>query len=667
MKKTLFLLSVLCFATAGAYAHDVFVPQSIITVQQGDKAYGNTRLTENNYLSSTTESSETVADVFSQKQQFTTNYDKRSAIVKDGQGELEIAGDAGESKETLAMETPLLVREGTLVFRNVAVSNTPKTDGTNMSVSGVNAKLVLDNADYMTGAKATSSSSVIIGATDGDGALVLQNKSSLYSKHNIYLGSNSTLPLPAGADPKWDIFPHRGGSYATIDTEGGENTFYRYETEAAGFKNGVPTSSSGTLKSSATVDVSGGSKMTANYSLYVENATLNIDGEGSQVITGQGNSDNNDFIGNGYGTKSVINITNGGYMETYNQFFMVSASSALQGSDSEINISGAGSQLRINGYACFGLYARDADSTAAVSIDDHAKLYAATLYLGSAYDAGCTDSVTLTRGGMLEAPTLYMFADSSIAADDSSVLCVGKSYIEKGATLTNMGVITGGGVYADAQVNVGYGAMLINQGEMNVTTVVEQGGTLKGCGSMGSATVQGTLVVGNSPGAPVFEDLLLGSTSETVFSIAGVAPATAELSGWENAVYSQITITDGTLTLNEGARFVIEFGGALLYDVGGHQDFTIDLDLVNAADAITLGGDELDTLLGNTTFRIAADSPTGGADWSVNVDFSQSVYSLTNDDTTLHLHLAAHLVPEPATATLSLLALAAFVSRRRRH
>lgn len=71
MKKTLFLSFLL---SLGCAADDVFVPQSIITVQDGDTACMDTTLTEENYSSCTTGQSSTMADVLGQAQQFTKNY-----------------------------------------------------------------------------------------------------------------------------------------------------------------------------------------------------------------------------------------------------------------------------------------------------------------------------------------------------------------------------------------------------------------------------------------------------------------------------------------------------------------------------------------------------------------------------------------------------------------
>lgn len=252
-----------------------------------------------------------------------------------------------------------------------------------------------------------------------------------------------------------------------------------------------------------------------------------------------------------------------------------------------------------------------------------------------------------------------------------------KTLAKEKTLISKTSSVTIGATGEGASEQLGTGTLVVSadseltvQGEVNAKVNVEQGGTLKGSGSMGAAEVQGTLVVGNSPGAPTFAgDLTLYSGSETVFSIAGFdTPATATLNGWESGAYSQITITDGgILTLESGACFTIEFGGDVLAEIGGCQDFTFDVTLVTAGEgSITLGDIELSQLLDNTDFLISPDALAGGAGWSLEYDRNNIAYSVQDNGSTLHLAGKARLVPEPATATLSLLALAALAARRRR-
>lgn len=221
-------------------------------------------------------------------------------------------------------------------------------------------------------------------------------------------------------------------------------------------------------------------------------------------------------------------------------------------------------------------------------------------------------------------------------------------------------------------LSVANGSTLENGGTIDAAVDVEQGGTLKGSGTQGSTTVQGggRFVVGNSPGAPTIAgDLTLYSGSETVFGIAGLeTPATATLNGWESAAYSQITITSGgVLSLEDGARFIIEFGGPLTASVGVGGSFEFDVTLVQAGEgAITLSEGELADLMDRTAFRISADPAAHWEGYGLLYDRAEMLYFVQANGSELHLSGKVRLVPEPAAATLSLLALAALAARRRR-
>lgn len=899
MKKTLFLSFLL---SLGCAADDVFVPQSIITVQDGDTACLDTTLTAENYSSCTTGQSSTIADVLGQAQQFTKNYSKRSAIVKDGQGVLLVDRDVD-------MKAPLLVREGTMVFRNATVTNTPKSDGNNLSVSGVNAELVLDHASYSQPQPpaVSYSSSVSIGAIDGDGTLTLKNGSSFSTVQTIFTGGSSNLPMRDAEDPAWNANPHGGGSYAYVDTDpasadtiGQGNTYYRDATGAAGFRNPT-TTPAGSRLSTATVNVLSGSELNSGTGFYVYNTTLNIDGAGSAVNTGTRNNSDNVWIGGSYGTKAVVNITNGAAMNILNnQYLMVSH---YDGQDSEINISGKGSRLVADStsYAFIGA-GKEGGARTTVNVDDQASMYIRYALLGR---GGSEANLNISGGSVYQGIYLLMGDNSTVSVDAESALSVYHTEIYDGATLINRGTlyyyvdqsgayaskaylyggsrlqtgevlvsgceglvaeghdahavyatgmkngmslafgadsgaeadasdagtvtlgalltgdkemqylssadlqlinnevlsglglaktdgegnylrdadgnylagnengsytlafkheigknitlnyttddlnkhngtekiaVSGGNIlvekgrddsHADTKVgtigsyvgspdeteasiavsetsggssvkwegsaletvagedstlakgtyvrvgteaetgtlNVKAGSSLTNNGTIQADAVVEQGATLKGSGTLGATDVHGILVVGNSPGAPTFGGTLtLESDSRTLFSVAGLdTPATAGLNGWDSGTYSQITLSSGTLDLQKGAVFVVEFGGALLEEVGGYSTFTYDLVLVTAQEgAITLAEDMLANLIDHTEFRIAPEALANGAGWSLSLDRSQQFYTVENNGSTLHLKGTATLIPEPATGTLSLLALAALAARRRR-
>lgn len=243
-----------------------------------------------------------------------------------------------------------------------------------------------------------------------------------------------------------------------------------------------------------------------------------------------------------------------------------------------------------------------------------------------------------------------------------------------------------------ALITVQDGAVLSNKGVLCFKTVVEDGGTLKGAGTIATTTVQGNLVVGNSPGlVKATGDITLVATpdivSNTTFSVAGLeSPATEARSGWDSGTYSRISLQDGAaLVLQSGVQFTIEFGGENLLAscLPGGQDTPITLNLLLAEGAVTLPqgyvgqmteyGLDVTGLIG-TVFRVTTDLAAGqGSADNMYVNFNEGDfhYYVSQDaggtyNLTLRGNGTITRVPEPATGTLSLLALMALAARRRR-
>lgn len=228
------------------------------------------------------------------------------------------------------------------------------------------------------------------------------------------------------------------------------------------------------------------------------------------------------------------------------------------------------------------------------------------------------------------------------------------------------------------------GSSLDNNGRIIGNTVVEENATLKGSGTQGQTEVYGNLVVGNSPGHQNYTgDLLLYADSETTFSVAGLENAsTGSATGWGSGTYSQIMMEEGSLVLNEGINFTIEFGGEQIYALGGLADpqpFDFELELAHGA--ITLPQSfELDangyydvTSLITADFTVTTEAAAGegtAENMSVTILNHQFLVATDAQGNACNLILRGNgtveILPEPATATLSLLALAALAARRRR-
>lgn len=227
----------------------------------------------------------------------------------------------------------------------------------------------------------------------------------------------------------------------------------------------------------------------------------------------------------------------------------------------------------------------------------------------------------------------------------------------------------GGSISGDVRVD---GVMTNNGAIQGETTVT---GTLKGSGVLAATTIAetATLIVGNSPGYTTFTDALtVQSGASVVFSVGGVeAPASlTNGTGWESHTYSQIVMENAAVTLCDGVNITIAFGGdalcSTLAPLNEAQVTPFELVLIKGGVASTL---DLVSLMEHTSFVLSTEDGalplvlTGQA-WVLNV--ADAAYRVDNGNLVLSGKLGITRTPEPATTTLSLLALAALAARRRR-
>lgn len=675
MKKTLFLTAAIGLGSLSALG-DAFTPQTIITIADGTTAMEDITLTDGvNYATACPTRVTTVKEALEQAQMATVaGSDSRHAVVKDGTGELIITG----KENTVSLKSAFMVREGTVTISDGAtVSNSLGTDGCNLSVSGYKAKLVLDGGHYTAKDAAHTVSSVAIGTLDGDGELTLTNDSTFYTKQTLFSGLGGALPMEEPADPKWSMTSHYGGTYACVDGTK-NNNYYCYVSEEKGFSS---STGSNVLTGAAVINVLSGSRLEAGYGLYVGNTKLTLSGKGSTITTGtmpQGYNDNTK-IGSLYGITAIVEITDGGVWNVTNgQYTLISR---VAGQRSRVTIDGAGSALNAGGWVMIGDYDNvdlAHSSSSEILVTNGGKmtigsgLYVHGAQISHSLTVEGKDSLLHTAGVTAESGIdIKVKQGASMNVDNT--LQVGNQMaasleLESGAKASakrlNLGTYGTMNIDADSALNLTgttyhiVAGSLENNGTIkNDDAVLAVFGTLKGSGTFGATQVvsEGSLIVGNSPGKQTYTDFLLvqGIVDFSVDELLYPQPATDVTAGWDSGCYSVIDMQGHDLQLD------------------GYV--TITLSATAAAELVEVESFELVFAqnLGNTDYY--TQTLLTALDAKTYIQFyGQSGYYRLND---AHFEIKGddlvwvygEKTPEPTTATLSLLALAGLVGRRRRH
>ena len=207
----------------------------------------------------------------------------------------------------------------------------------------------------------------------------------------------------------------------------------------------------------------------------------------------------------------------------------------------------------------------------------------------------------------------------------------------------------------------------VNNGELALTTTVT-GGTLKGSGTFAMVTIDGgEMIVGNSPGHQEFTDTLTLNSGRLVFCAAGLdTPNAGDSAGWDSGTYS-------TINMN-GHEFVVKPDGQIVIALSG--DAANSLTTANGTLALTLATglksgafteEQLAALAEQTSFELSLEDGAGTKGLP-ELNAPQFSYKMVDNALVLTTGISGTTpaVPEPATGTLSLLALAALCARRRR-
>lgn len=205
---------------------------------------------------------------------------------------------------------------------------------------------------------------------------------------------------------------------------------------------------------------------------------------------------------------------------------------------------------------------------------------------------------------------------------------------------------------------------LVNDGTVIGKTHVNGTGELHGSGTFGTTTVTGggkVFVGDDAPVTQTYTGNLTLAESSTSFSVTDLTlPSEEAQSEWISASHSLIKMKEGTkFAITKDAKFLIDFSGselpseAPIVDLGDFSILLVEGGV--GSDVAKLCG----TLLNNSVFTFHLTDSAADA-WTANIKGAH--YLVANNN----LYLVANSIPEPATATLSLLALAGLCARRRR-
>ncbi len=212
------------------------------------------------------------------------------------------------------------------------------------------------------------------------------------------------------------------------------------------------------------------------------------------------------------------------------------------------------------------------------------------------------------------------------------------------------------------------------------------GGKLQGGGKFNQVTVNGgTLAVGNAPDYQQYSGggVLTLKQAALEFHIAGFSKEASKWngSGWGSGTYSNLDMDGGQIYLMEDDRIdEINFylGGSALEALLQDGSFTLGL-ITGIKNSYFAPDYDYADLAANTHFYVSDDAEAiagttwlGGEDltnhFTVKYEYVQSYYSGPYQVNMVGTYtgVTPPAVPEPATSTLSLLALASLCARRRR-
>ncbi len=536
--------------------------------------------------------------------------------TKDGAGTASISANAD-------LALALYVREGQVVMGNgtdadhVTVTLNPTLPGTiqyyttgagtSFCVAGKQAAVELNNATL----KSKVATSMVVGSPSGNGTLVVSNGSVIDNQSNS--GINFLIGATSNSTNHYGAHIH-----ATKDYSG------EYETLSTGGKIGA-----------GYVTVKENSKIFGGYNgLSIGEGSLDIEG-GSAVYSGF----------EGAVAQNAAPTTSTGQADNFESSIgaVAGASAAVNVKDNSTFSTGVG--LKIGAF----------DNTdVTINVDDNSRFEVANrnggagkAFIGTEFKVTGSDTLGYDRTW-----TETGAANTSVDISVSNSSTLKFNDLQIGSSKEKAGEIN---IELDSTSRMESAAMTMYDG------TITNAGTLSATGAIalngGKLALNGGTVTANS--------LSIGAGAE----LAAIAPtnmeAVATLSLAEAATLNTQTVAtiETALTFEQGAILTLENGSI---DMTGNA-LTLGSGLVLnlTCDGFTLGDTVL--LFSNVgSCDLDATKVTLAGDvFTTTPDFLGTGAELVYDSANRTVSIKT--IPEPATATLSLLALAALASRRRRH
>ena len=281
-----------------------------------------------------------------------------------------------------------------------------------------------------------------------------------------------------------------------------------------------------------------------------------------------------------------------------------------------------------------------------------------TLSGSNSYSGGTT-----VNAGTLTAGSVHAFGTGTITVNggtlDLASHVIGNTINYQSGVMANVNnattthVLSGATLSSATSVTIGGTTIVDNGGTLNTnnmtlgTTVVDAGGILKGTGTVGALTVNGTLAPGNSPGILTATGDTAWASGSYLWEVGQVDP-TVQVQPNGGTWFDLLSVTGGTLTITDGFVVDVSSMGATptSWDPSKSYSWTI---------ASTTGGvfGDLNALKNNMNLTSFTAPQDGSATWS---------FTLANGNNDLVLN---YIVPEPGTLGLLALGALALLGRRR--